>query len=153
METVGSFNDTVLLSLQYQGFPTQQPVQQHTEGPTYEVGDEPCSTRSERQRHLPTFQLTAGERPFLFLLSFFYIISPCLVSGLLPSHAMESRVSRASTQNQRSDACQPRLAAQHTPLLLQHAESTHRHALRHVPIARTHGKFGLVLRCHCAWLC
>lgn len=110
METVGSFNDMVVLSLQYQGFPTQQPVQQHTEGPTYEVGDEPCSTHSERQRHLPTFQLMAGERPFLFLLSFFFInvISSCLVSGLLPSHAMESHVSRATTQNQRSDACQPR---------------------------------------------
>lgn len=121
MEILGSFNDIVLLSLQYQGFPTQQPVQQHTEGPTYEVGDEPCSTHSEQQHHLPTFQLTAGEHPFLFLLSFFfYLISPCLDSGLLPSHAMESRVSRASTQNQQSDACQPHLAAQHTPLLLQH---------------------------------
>lgn len=156
VEALGSFHDMVLLSLQYQGFPTQQPVQQHTEGPTYEVGDEPYSTHSERRRHLPTFQLMAGERPFssFFLFFFFFnVISPCLVSALLPSCAMESRVSRATTQNQRSDACQPRLAAPHTPLLLQHAESTHRHALRHVPIARTHGKFGLVLRCLCAWLC
>lgn len=75
METVGSFHDMVLLSLQYQGFPTQQPVQQHTEGPTYEVGEEPCSTHSERRRHLPTFQLTAGERLFSFLLSFFFLTS------------------------------------------------------------------------------
>lgn len=77
----------------------------------------------------------------------FFIIFPCLVSRLLSSHVMESCVSWATTQNQQSDACQSRLAAQHTLLLLQHAESTHRRALRHVPFAQTH------CHCHCAWLC
>lgn len=116
VEIVTSFHD-IVLSLQYQVFPTQQPVQQHTEEPTYEVGDEPCSTHSGRPRHLPTFQLTAGECPFLFLLSFFfffYVISPRLVSGLLPSHAMESRVSRQPLRI--SGAMHASLASQHNTL-------------------------------------
>lgn len=151
MEIVGSFHDSVALSLQSQVFPTQQPAQQHTEEPTYEVGDEPCSTHSGQLRHLPTFQLTAGECPLLFL-SFLCHFS--LLGLWTPSLSCDGKSCVSSTtQNQQSDACQPRLAAQHTPLLLQHAESTHRHGLRNVPIARTHGKFGLVLWCHCAWLC
>lgn len=41
----------------------------------------------------------------------FYVISPCLVSGLLPSHAMESRVSRQPLRISR--AMHASLASQH----------------------------------------
>lgn len=154
MEILGSFNDIVLLSLQYQGFPTQQPVQQHTEGPTYEVGDEPCSTHSEQQHHLPTFQLTAGEHPFLFLLSFFFFFHFSLLGLWSPSLSCDGKSCVSGKHSESAERCMPASPRGTTHSLTSSAcESTHRHALRHVPIARTHGKFGLVLRCHCAWLC
>lgn len=155
METLGSFNDMVLLSLQYQGFPTQQPVQQHTEGPTYEVGDEPCSTHSEQRRHLHTFQLTEGEHPFLFLLSFYFFLPHFSLLGLWsPSLSCDWKSCVSGNHSESAERCMPASPRGTTHSLTSSAcESTHRHALRHVPIARTHGKFGLVLRCHCAWLC
>lgn len=115
METVGSFNDMVVLSLQYQGFPTQQPVQQHTEGPTYEVGDEPCSTHSERQRHLPTFQLMAGERPFLFLLSFFFYKRHFFLLGLWsPSLSCDGKSCVSGNHSESAERCMP--ASRHNTL-------------------------------------
>lgn len=64
----GIVRSSSVLCLQYQVFPIQQPVQQqHTEEPTYEVVDGPCTTHSGQLLRLPTFQLMEGEHPFLFL--------------------------------------------------------------------------------------
>lgn len=137
------------LCLQYQVFPIQQPVQQQrTEEPTYEVEDGPCTTHSGRPLRLPTFQLTEGERPFSVLssLSFFFPPPPAL--GLSFSLSlMQWQVLSVSAQSQRSDACQPRLTAQHTPLTFTACQINRQACSETCSFARTHGKFGLVLLC------
>lgn len=77
--------------------------------------------------HIPAY---GGWVSFLALVLFF-VISPCLVSPFLTSLSCNGKSwTPVSTLNRQSDACRPRLAAQHSPLVPRHAESTDRHALR-----------------------
>lgn len=58
-------------------------------------------------------------------------------------HAMASPESLCSESAERCMPASPRLTAQHTPLLPQHAESTDRHASRHVPLHALMGNLAL----------
>lgn len=60
---------------------------------------------------------------------------------------MQWQVLSVSAQSQRSDACQPRLTAQHTPLTFTACQINRQACSETCSFARTHGKFGLVLLC------
>lgn len=91
--------------------------------------------------HIPAY---GGWVSFLVLVIFFVSFLPAWSLDSFP--LMRWKVMCLSNHSESAERCMPA-----SPI--QNANPTHRHALSHLPIARTHGKYGHVLCCHCAWLC